>query len=145
MGDEIMHTVFISVQYGKYSTRQMSTVLGERLIHCTCAVFSNIARKMNTVCVGSHDQVSCDLMAIHCSSKYSRSVIWADTDLRLDQSEAYDVSCGWKNTWRPDRSHNVNMSTTAALPRQTAVTACLRSEQLLLFAIALRSVCQYGS
>ena len=38
---------------------------------------------MNNVCIFSHDQVIHDITAIDCSSNYSWSVIWGDTDIRL--------------------------------------------------------------
>ena len=46
--------------------------LGEHLIHWTCAVFSHIARKMNKVCIVSHNQVTHNITAIDCSSNYGR-------------------------------------------------------------------------
>ena len=55
------------------------------LIHWTCAVFPHITRKMNNVCIFSHNQVTYDkgLNALDCSLNYSWSAIWADTDIRL--------------------------------------------------------------
>ena len=54
-----------------YLIQQSSNVLwircepfGKHLIHWTCAVFSHIARKMNNVCIFSHDQVTHDITAI---------------------------------------------------------------------------------
>ena len=40
---------------------------GEHLIHWTSAVFSHIARKMNTVCIFSHDQVTRGILSCHTS------------------------------------------------------------------------------
>ena len=39
--------------------------LGEHLIYQTSVVFSNIALKMNKVCISSHDQVRHEIAAIH--------------------------------------------------------------------------------
>ena len=68
----------------KYSTRSMSKVWACRRtpFHWTCAVFSNIARQMNNVCIFSYDQFTHNITTIHCSSNYIKSVIWTDTDIR---------------------------------------------------------------
>ena len=58
---------------GKYSTRPMNKV-GEHLIHWTSAVFFNIAQKMNTVCIFSHDQVTYDIAAI--DSSWTTARVW---------------------------------------------------------------------
>ena len=51
---------------GKYITQWISCdPLGEHLIHWACAVFSHITRKMNNVCIFSHDQVTHDISAMH--------------------------------------------------------------------------------
>ena len=49
---------------GKYSTLSMNMCepLCKHLIHWTCAVFLHIARKMNNVCIFSHDQVTYDII-----------------------------------------------------------------------------------
>ena len=47
----------------KYSTRSMN--------RGTCAVFPDITRKMNNVCIFSHDEVTHDIAAVHFSSNYS--------------------------------------------------------------------------
>ena len=38
---------------------------GEHFIHWTCAELSHIARKMNNVCIFSHDQVTHDITLPH--------------------------------------------------------------------------------
>ena len=42
-------------------------IKGEHLIQWTSAVFSHIARKMNTVCIFSHDQVTRGILSCHTS------------------------------------------------------------------------------
>ena len=59
--------------------------LGEHFIRGTCAAFSHITRKMNNVCIFSHDEVTHDITAVHFSSNYSWSAIswiWTDIDIR---------------------------------------------------------------
>ena len=64
--------VHLSVIWGN----QHSCVpLDEFIFSKTCgAVYTNIAREMNNVCIFSHDQVAHDITVIHCSSNYSRVV-----------------------------------------------------------------------
>ena len=64
-------------------------IIGKRyLFECdmgkygTSAVFSHITRKMNNVCIFSHEK-SHITYDIDFSSNYPLSVIWADTDIRL--------------------------------------------------------------
>ena len=38
---------------------------------------------MRTVCIFSHNQVTHDISAIHCSSNYMKSAVYVDTDIRL--------------------------------------------------------------
>ena len=66
---------------GKHSTHPMNKVWAfRRTPHSLdMCVFSNIARKMNNVCIFSHDQVTHDITAVHCSL----SAIWADTGIHL--------------------------------------------------------------
>ena len=88
------NTVCSLVRHGKYITRPIIRCepLGEHLIHWTCALFSHIVRKMNNVCIFSHDQVTL-LWYITAIKKYSLSIDCSsttdgcdtecDTDIRL--------------------------------------------------------------
>ena len=49
----------------------------------TRTLYPHIARKINNVCIFSHDQITYDITVIDCSSNYRSSAIWADTNIRL--------------------------------------------------------------
>ena len=38
---------------------------------------------MNTVCIFSHEHVTHDITLINCSLNYSKTAVWADTDIRF--------------------------------------------------------------
>ena len=52
--------------------RDTSVPSDEHLIRWMSAVFSHITRKMNNVCIFSHDQVTYDITVIDCSSTTAR-------------------------------------------------------------------------
>ena len=58
-------------------------LLGEHLIYWTCAVFSHIARKINNICIYSHNDVTHDIKQHTSCWISSYSAIWADTNIRL--------------------------------------------------------------
>ena len=49
--------------------------LGEHLVNWTSAVFSHITRKINSVCIFSHDQETHDISAIHCTLNCTSNTI----------------------------------------------------------------------
>ena len=72
--------------------------LGEHLIHWTCAVFSHIARKMNNVCIFSHDQVTHDItlpyIVLNLQLEYHMG--WYRY---TSPSENYSKECGKQSVW----------------------------------------------